>query len=256
VFFGLVRWLPRWWWLAGWAAFSVLTVLFTFLWPIAIAPLFNKFTPLDDPQLTKRIVALADEAGVPLKEVLVADASKRSTAENAYVAGLGGTKQLVLYDTLLKNGDDDETLFVVAHELGHKVRDHVVKGLALSCLGLFLGFAVLGWLSHRSDVWSWAGAGGVTDIRALPLLLAFASLAALLTLPIQNTVSRHFETQADETAMTLTHDPDTAVRVFRRLAFSNISDLRPPPIATWLLFTHPPVADRIEAVVAGSDDDA
>lgn len=252
VYFGLVRWQPRWWWLYGWAAFSLLTVLFTFLWPLAVAPLFNKFTPLEDPALTHRILILADEAGVPLNEVLVADASKRSTAENAYVAGLGATKQLVLYDTLLKNGDENETLFVVAHELGHKVRNHVVKGLLLACAGLFFGFAALAWLSHRSSVWAWAGAGGVGDIKALPLLLAFASLAGLLTLPIQNAVSRHFESQADETAIHLTHDPDTAVRVFRRLAFSNIADLRPPQIAAWLLFTHPPIADRIEAVVAGS----
>lgn len=252
VFFGLVRWQPRWWWLYGWAAFSVLTVLLTFLWPIVIAPLFNKFTPLEDGSLDKQILALASEAHVPLTEVLVADASKRSTAENAYVAGLGSSKQLVLYDTLLKNGNEKETLFVVAHELGHELRNHVIKGVLLSCVGLFAAFAALAWLSHRGAVWTWAGADGIGDIRALPLLLVFVMVATLLTLPIQNAVSRHFEAEADATAFHLTHDPDTAVRVFRRLAFSNISDLRPPAIVTWLLYTHPPVADRISAAVAES----
>ncbi|MEA2499786.1 MAG: endopeptidase, partial [Actinomycetota bacterium] len=252
VFYGLVRWQPRWWWIFGWAAFSLLSVLLTFLWPILIAPLFNKFTPLEDPVLTRQILALADQAGVSVKEVLVADASKRTTAENAYVAGIGSSKQLVLYDTLLVNGDTDETLFVVAHELGHKVKNHVVKGLIVSSAGLLIGFALLAWLSHRPWFWSWARADGIADVRALPLLIAFVTVAGLLTLPIQNGLSRRFEREADAIALRLTHDPSTAVRVFRRLAYSNIADLRPNPVATWLLFSHPPIPERIAAAVAES----
>jgi STE24 endopeptidase len=252
VFFALVRAQPKWWWLYGWLAFTVLTVLFTFLWPIVIAPLFNKFTPLEDQTLTHEILHLADEAGVPIKEVLVADASKRTTAENAYVAGIGASKQLVVYDTLLRNGREPETLFVVAHELGHKVKNHVIKGLLLSAVGLFVGFAALAWLSHHPGIWRWGYASGVGDVRALPLLLVFATVAVLLTQPIQNAVSRTFERQADSIAFDLTKDPDTAVRVFRRLAFSNLADLKPSYLTTAFLFTHPSITDRIHAAVAES----
>jgi STE24 endopeptidase len=252
VFFALVRWQPRWWWLVGWAAFTILTVLLTFFYPIVVAPMFNRFTPLDDPALERRVLALADEAGVTVKEVLVADASRRTTAENAYVSGIGSSKRLVLYDTLLANGDDDETAFVVAHELGHKAENHVVKNLVLSSVGLFIGFAVLALLSHRGAVWRWGAADGIGDLRSLPLLIAFVTIAGLLTLPIQNGISRRFERDADSTALRLTHDPDTAVRVFRRLAFANLADLKPVPLATWLLFSHPSIPDRIEAAVAES----
>ncbi len=248
-FYGLVRWQPRTWWIWGWAAFTLLSALLVFIWPVVIAPLFNKFTPLDDGSLRSRVRELAEDADVDVDEVLVADASKRSTAENAYVAGLGSTKQVVLYDTLLAAGDEDETLFVVAHELGHDVANHVLKNLVIASAGLLIGFAALGWLSTRSGLWSWAGSTGIADIRALPLLLLFTMIAGLLLLPIQSTISRSFEAQADRTAIELTNDPGTAVRAFRRLAFDNIADLRPPRIAVWALFSHPPIGDRIRAVL-------
>jgi STE24 endopeptidase len=107
-FFGLVRWQPRTWWIWGWAAFSVLTAILVFLWPVVVAPIFNKFTPLEDRALAGRIRTMAAQAGIELDDVLVADASRRTTAENAYVAGLGSTKRMVLYDTLVSGGDEQE----------------------------------------------------------------------------------------------------------------------------------------------------
>jgi STE24 endopeptidase len=250
VFFGLVRWQPRSWWLWGWAAFSLLTVLITFLYPVVITPLFNKFTPLHDPALVAKVHRLAADAGVDITQVLVSDASKRTTAENAYVAGLGESKQLVVYDTLLKQQNPKETEFIIAHELGHEQKNHVLKGVAVAALGLFVAFAVLQWLAGRASFWQWGGAAGIGDLRALPLLLLFATIATVVTLPIQNAVSRYFESQADSVAIQLTHDPAPAVAAFRRLAFSNLSDLRPPRAAVWLLFTHPPIADRIQAILS------
>ncbi len=250
VFFGLVRWQSRSWWLWGWAAFTLLTALLVFLYPVVIAPLFNRFTPLHDHALVQRAHALATEAGVTLGKVLVADASKRTTAENAYVAGLGKSKELVVYDTLLKQQNEKETEFVIAHELGHEQKHHVIKYVVIASLGLFVWFGVLWWLSGRAALWRWAGASGVGDLHALPMLLLFATIAATLTLPVQNAISRHFESQADAVAMQLTHDPAPAVAAFRRLAFSNLADLRPPRPAVWLLFTHPPVAERIRAVLS------
>jgi STE24 endopeptidase len=248
-FFGIVRWQPRLWWLWGWATFTVLTALLAFLWPVVIAPLFNRFTPLEDAGLRERIVALAADAGVNADRVLVADASKRTTAENAYVAGLGETKRVVLYDTLLAGADDDEVAFVVAHELGHEAEDHVVKNVALASAGLLAGFAALAWLGGRPGFWSWGGATGVADVRALPLLLLFATVLGALALPLQSAVSRRFEARADEIAVRLTGDPATAVRAFRRLAFSNLADLRPPDAAVALAFSHPPIPERIRAAL-------
>lgn len=249
-FYGLVRWQPRDWWVWGWAGFTLLTALLFFLYPVVVAPLFNRFTPLADAGLRRDIQRLASEAGITVDEVLVADASRRSTVENAYVSGLGPSKRVVLYDTLLAAGDDAETRFVVAHELGHRVENHILKNLGLSSAGLLFGFALLAWLARRSSLWEWAGAAGIDDQRALPLLLVFATVVGLLLLPLQNVVSRSFERRADAIALDLTEDPDTAIKVQRRLAFSNLADLDPPAAAVWLLYTHPPVGERIEAAVA------
>ena len=254
-FVAVVRWQPRAWWLWGWAAFTLLSATLVFLWPVVIAPLFNRFTPLQDEGLATRIQAVARAAGVDVREVLVADASRRSTAENAYVAGLGATKRMVLYDTLLEAGHEDETMFVVAHELGHEAEGHVLKNVILSSCGLLVGFAFLAWLGTRTWMWSWAGASGPGDVRALPVVATFAVLMSLLTLPFETAVSRRFEARADEIAISLTKAPDVAVRTFRRLAFANLADLDPPRAAVTLLYTHPPLPDRIRGVLSAPTGD-
>ncbi|MDQ4142356.1 MAG: M48 family metallopeptidase [Actinomycetota bacterium] len=248
-FFVVVRWQPRTWWVWGWATFTILTTVLVWLYPVLVAPLFNKFTPLENPDLTGRIREVAAEAEVEVDEVLVADASRRTTSENAYVAGFGGTKQVVLYDTLLESGSDEDALFVVAHELGHQKENHVLKGIVVSSLGLLAGFGALKLLSAWQPLWSWAGADGIQDLRAIPLLLLFSTILGVLTLPVQNGLSRSFETRADAIAFELTEDPDVAIRSFRRLALSNLADLRPPKLAVLWLFSHPPVADRIRAAL-------
>ena len=249
-FFAVVRWQPRTWWIWGWAVFSLLTVILVFLYPVLIAPLFNRFTSLEEGPLRTRILQLGEEAGVPLDDVLVADASRRTTAENAYVAGLGATKQMVLFDTLLESGSEDETVFVAAHELGHRAENHVLKNVLISSLGLLAGFAALAWLANRPQVLDWAGASSVRDLRVLPASLLFLTVAGLLSLPLQSSVSRHFERQADEAASALTGDAEAAVGTFRRLALSNLADLRPPRIAVWTLFSHPPIPERIETFLS------
>lgn len=243
-FFGVVRAAPRTWWIWGWGIFTLLTALLVFLYPVVVAPLFNRFTPLDDRSLVARIKEHGVQAGVPIDEVLVADASRRTTSENAYVAGLGATKRMVLYDTLLESSED-ETVFVAAHELGHRAENHVLKGILLSSAGLLVGFGALYLLSRNGAVWRWGGAEGVSDLRAIPLLLSFLLIASLVLLPVENAVSRRFERRADEIAIELTGDSDTAVRSFRRLAYKNIADLAPPEPIVWTLFTHPPIPERI-----------
>lgn len=252
VFFFVVARMPRTWWVAGWIAFTGLTALLVFVYPVAIAPLFNRFTPVEDASLRSDIVQLADRAGVSVDEVLVADASRRTTAENAYVGGLGATKRVVLYDTLLEGGQNKEALFVVAHELGHESENHVPKGIVVASVGLLLGFGVLAWLAGREWFLSWAGASGIADLRALPVLLIYLTVAGLLVLPVENAVSRSFERRADEVAVALTDDPASGIRSFRRLAFANLADLRPPRVAEVLLFTHPSIPSRIESLLSRS----
>lgn len=248
-FFGIVRWQPRTWWLWGWLAFTALTALLVFVYPVVIAPLFNRFTPVEDASLATRIRSVAAEAGVAVDQVLVADASRRTTAENAYVAGLGDTKRVVLYDTLLRSGSEDETMFVVAHELGHEAENHLLKNVAIASAGLFAAFALLAWLSRSDGLWSWAGAGGIGDVRALPVLLLLVTVLGTVSLPLSSAISRRFEATADRIAISLTDDPATAVRSFRRLAFANLADLRPPAVAVTLLFTHPPIPQRIRSAL-------
>jgi STE24 endopeptidase len=207
-----------------------------------------------DESLRNDIVALADEAGISVDEVVVADASRRTTAENAYVGGLGATKRVVLFDTLLENDNRGETLFVVAHELGHEKENHVLKGIALASAGLLVGFGALAWLASRDWFFSWAGASGVRDLRGLPVLLLFLALVGLAALPIENVFSRSFERRSDEIAIDLTGNPESGVGLFRRLAFTNIADLRPPDIAVGVLFTHPPIPERIESLLTGESD--
>lgn len=255
VFFAVVRWQPRTWWVVGWAAFTALTAVMFFVWPVVIAPLFNRFTPLEEGPLNDRFRALASEAGVPVDEVLVADASRRTTAENAYVAGLGSTKRLVLYDTLLAGSRDDQTAFIVAHELGHQARNHVLKNLGLSAIGLAAAFAFLGWLGGRAPFWEWAGATGPGDLRALPLLVLLSIGLAIVSMPLEAALSRRFETEADRVAIELTDDPDAAVAAFRRLALANLADLDPPAIAVAAFYSHPPLPERIDAVLAGRRED-
>ncbi|MDQ3940884.1 MAG: M48 family metalloprotease, partial [Actinomycetota bacterium] len=122
--------------------------------------------------------------------------------------------------------------------------------------GLGVSFALLAWAAPRRGLWAWAGADGIGDVRALPLLVLFVTIFGLVTLPLQNSVSRRFEREADVVAIELTRDPDTAVQVFRRLAFSNLADLRPPRIAEWILFSHPSIPDRIRSVQAVAETPA
>ena len=250
-FIGVQRWQPRWWWAIGWLTFSALTALLTFVFPVLIAPLFNRFTPVDA-ELAQRVRNLATDAGVTVDQVLVSDASRRTTRENAYVAGLGATKRVVLDDTLLAAGDERETMFVVAHELGHEAEDHVLLSVGISAAGLLVGFGVLAWLGGIQGLWRWAGTTGPGQIAALPVVALIALALGLVAAPVQSAISRRFEARADQIALELTRDPDTAVRAFRRLAFANLADLDPHPVAVATLYTHPPIPERIEAALAGN----
>jgi STE24 endopeptidase len=184
---------------------------------------------------------------VRVKDVLVADASRRTTALNAYVSGFGATHRIVAYDTLLNTAEPREVELVVAHELGHVVHRDVPRGTVLGALGAAVAVAVLGLLTSLHPLLSSAGAPNVADPRSLPLLAAVAALLGALGGPPQAAVSRRIETKADRHALQLTEDPEQFIAMQRRLALTNVADVNPPRLLELLFATHPSTARRIAA---------
>lgn len=244
-FSGLVRAFPRGWPFAVAATGAALVVALSFLYPVVIEPVFNRFAPLDDPALTSELKDLADRAGVPVRDVLVADASRRTTKENAYVSGIGSTRRLVVYDTLLDKAEREDVILVVAHELGHRRKRHVELLTAIGAAGA-IGIVIVLWLLVRSStVLSWARSSGVADIRLIPFLFLVIVSLTLVTQPAANWISRQYEEEADRFALELTGTRDAYVRTEVGLAVRNLLELDPGPIAYRFLFTHPAPAERI-----------
>lgn len=239
----LIRRDPHRWFVAGAGILGIMILLLTFLAPVLIDPLFHTFTPLKDADLKVRVLRLAERAGIPVEQVLETDASRRTVKANAYVTGFGRTKRIVLYDTLVKRASADEVEVVLAHEIGHRMYHHIWKGVGLSVLAFFLGFVI------AALVLQWGTTRGLlthsADPAGLPLLLLTLFALSLVTLPLQNAISRGFERQADLAALELSENRDAYVKVEVDLARSNLADITPPGWAVLLLYTHPPVLERI-----------
>ncbi|WP_431893059.1 M48 family metallopeptidase [Nonomuraea sp. bgisy101] len=233
---GLARRFKRWWVPAAAGAF-VLTVGASFIYPVVFEPLFNDFTPMPAGQLRTRLLDLAERADVPVEDVLVADASRRTTALNAYVSGFGATRRIVVYDTLLA-APEKEVELIIAHELGHAKYNDVLHGTLVGGLGAAFG-AVL--LFCVAPLWR----RPLSDPLAVGAVMGFLSLATVLSGPAQNVVSRHVEARADLHALDLTRDPETFISMQKRLAITNISDLSPDVVEYVLYASHPTAPQRI-----------
>jgi STE24 endopeptidase len=195
--------------------------------------------------LRDSLVALAGRDRVPVSDVLVADASRRTTAVNAYVSGYGATRRLVVYDTLLAGATEDEVRLVVAHELGHASSGDVLRGTLLGGLGVAVGVCVLYLVLQSRALLRRAGVATLADARSLALVLALAAVLGAASGPVQLLVSRRIEAAADVHALDLTRDPETFVAMQRRLAVRNVSDLD-PPLPVYVLFaSHPTPPERI-----------
>lgn len=234
---------PVRWFLPTTGVLAGLILLLTFLAPVLIDPLFHTFTPLRDADLKARVLKLADRAGIPVEEVLEVDASRRTVKANAYVTGFGRTRRIVLYDTLVKRSSPDEVEVVLAHEMGHRIYHHLWKGVGLSIVALFLGLGI------AAIFLRWGTTRGLSahpaDPAGLPLLVLTLFVLSLVTLPLRNAISRRFERQADLAALGLTENRDAYIKVEVDLARSNLADIIPPRWAVFLLYTHPPVLERI-----------
>jgi STE24 endopeptidase len=249
-FYGVVKLSPGRWWAWGAAGAAGLAVLLSFVFPVLVEPIFNHFTPLPDGPLRTSLIAMADRDGVPVKDVLVADASRRTKAVNAYVSGFGATRRIVIYDTLLDQATPGEVESVVAHELGHAKDNDVLTGTVIGALGAAAAVIAVFLLG------SWIGLlrrAGVTDIgepRAIALLLAVAAVAGLVAAPLGNLVSRQIEARADTHALRLTDDPATFEQMQAKLAQVNIADVDPGWFAYGMFANHPSTVQRMAAAIA------
>ncbi len=249
-FYGLARVAPRWWWAFAATGAAALVALLSFVVPVVVEPIFNRFTPMAAGPLRTELLALAERDHVPVKDVLVADASRRTRAVNAYVSGYGPTRRIVVYDTLLTEAAPEEVTAVVAHELGHAARNDVLAGTLLGAAGTAAGVIVLYLLGGWSPLLRAAGAESSGEPRAIALLLALTTLGGLLAGPAQAFVSRRIEACADAHALDLTGDPVVFAAMQRRLATVNLADPDPPRWEYLWSASHPSAVERIAAAVA------
>ena len=245
VLVGLARRFPRTWWAYGAAGTAALVVAGSFAYPVVVEPVFNRFEPLPAGELREDLLSLASRDGVDVDEVLVADASRRTTGLNAYVSGFGSSRRIVLYDTLLEQATPEEVELIVAHELGHTDSRDVLVGTLLGATGAAAGVCVLALLLSWTPLLRRAGVPGMADPRVVPLVLALGAVASLLVAPVTNLVSRKVEMRADVHALDLTRDPETFVAAQKELALTNLSDLDPHPLAHIVFASHPSVTERL-----------
>jgi len=242
-FYLIIKKFPYHWWFFSGTAFGIFVVLSAYLLPVLILPLFNKFHRLPEGDLRSITLKISEKAGLKIQEIYVMDASRQTKKGNAFFMGLGSTTRIVLYDTLKDNYPVAETASIIAHEVGHWKYNHIIKGISLCITGGFAFLFCLFILLTRYGI-SFS-LSSPRDIKGLPLILLMIILINLFTLPVQNSISRYFERQADWTSLELTDDPEAFIKVEQRLAIQNLSEITPNNTFVWFLYTHPPVMERI-----------
>lgn len=240
---GVARRWSRTWPAVAAGGVGALVMLGSFVYPVLVEPLFYDLEPLSDGPLRSEILEVAEDSGVPVDEVLVADASRRTTTLNAYVSGYGATRQVVLYDTLVRDAPQDEALAVVAHELAHARHDDVFVGSVLGALGAATGVGLLALVLRRGR--RRAEGAGLSDPAVVPRVLALLAIASLLASPVQSVISRRVESRADVEALAATDDPEAFVALQRRLAVGSLADPTPPAWSQFWFGSHPTVLQRV-----------
>jgi len=252
--FKLIEWTgPNWWiWTAAVViAFQLLLLLIA---PVVIMPLFHKFTPLPDGSLRARLFALARRTDFPTRSIEVMDGSKRSRHSNAFFTGFGRFRKIVLFDTLVGQLAEPELESVVAHEIGHYKKRHVVKLLGVSIVGVFIGFAAVAWLARQQ--WFYRAFGfeyhaGFAAANVVPAMLLFALLAGTITFwfsPLVHMWSRRFEYEADAFARATMGEALSLIKALRKLTEKNLSNLTPHPLYSGFYYSHPTLLEREQAL--------
>ena len=246
--YALIRWSPDRWWLAAGVAFTLLVVGLTNLAPVLLLPIFYTVKPLDRDALRARLLALAERAGARVLGAYEWGLGEKTKKANAALAGLGGTRRILISDTMLAEFSDDEIEVVLAHEIAHHVHGDIWKGIAFESALIIAGFYLASQVLHGM-----AGAAGlraVDDVAGLPLLLLAAGAVSLVMVPAAHAMSRGLERNADRFALDLTNNPHAFISAMRRLGAQNLAEQNPSKIVQWLFYSHPPVRDRIAAAQA------
>ena len=248
----LILWLMgaagAWWWFYAWSVWMGFNLLLMWIFPTFIAPIFNKFQPLEDETLKTRVTALMQRCGFAAKGLFVMDGSKRSAHGNAYFTGFGASKRVVFYDTLLAKLSPPEVDAVLAHELGHFKHKHIVQRMVLMFAMSFAGFALLGWLSKQ--LWFYAGLGvmpsldGANSALALILFMLAVPVFSFFVSPLMAQLSRKHEFQADDYAIAQTNGTDLSSALLK-LYEDNASTLTPDPLFVKFYYSHPPAIERL-----------
>jgi len=243
------------WWLWAWAVWMGFNLLLLMIYPTFIAPLFNKFKPLDDELLKRRVTALMQRCGFAAKGLFVMDGSKRSAHANAYFTGFGAAKRVVFYDTLLAKLSPGEVDAVLAHELGHFKHRHIVKRIVAMFALSLAGFALLGWVSTQAWFYTGLGthpsllAGAPNDALALLLFMLAVPVFGLFISPLFARISRKHEFEADCYAVAQTSATDLSTALLK-LYEDNASTLTPDPVYVQFYYSHPPATERLTRMTA------
>ena len=240
--YALLRVTP-WWWLWGAAIFLAGYTLLALVAPIWLVPLFYRLTPLPDGELLARLLTLARRVGVPVTGVFVVDQSRKSRTANAAVTGLGRTRRILLFDTMLDQFTADEIEAVLAHELAHQLHGDIRRGLLVQGALTLVTF----WIADLALRWGvgWLGLAGPADIAGLPLFGLILVLLSLAALPVANGWSRRVEWQADRFALETIPDPRAFIGSMERLATLNLAERAPHHLEEFFLYSHPAIARRI-----------
>ncbi len=245
----IIRQFPQYWWLVAWLGFLGVTVLLAQLAPVVLFPIFYKFEPLQDQDLKLRLIRLGERAGTRVRGVYKWHLSEKSKKANAALTGLGSTRRIILADTLLNNYSPDEIEAVLAHELGHHVYRHILKGIAVHAGVTFVGFWAANWALHyavdRLHMFE-----TLSDFANLPLLALIFALLSFLLMPAMNAFSRFNERQADRYAFENIASVDPFISSMNKLALQNLAERTPSHWVEWWFHSHPAIARRVTAAEA------
>ena len=234
------------WWLPFAITMFFISVVLSQIFPILIFPIFYKITPIDDKNLTERITKLANNARLKVQNVYKFNMSKNTKKANAAFTGLGKTKRIILGDTLLENYSEEEIETVIAHELGHFKKKHIMKNIIIGTLSSFLTLYIIAQLYYISL--SWFGFDSITEVSALPLLALWSMLVGIVQSPLGNILSRKYEYEADEYAVIETKNPAAFKKTLEKLTDQNFGDKEPHPFVEWFFYSHPSIKNRINAI--------
>jgi len=241
----LIRNAAETWWLWGWLLFALFQLFVLWLYPIFIAPLFNTYEPLKDEALRTKIQSLIAKTNFRAREILQMDAARRSTHSNAYFTGLGRTRRIVLYDTLLASHPHDEILSILAHEVGHWKRRHLLQQIILLETLSFAAFYLFSLLIPWEPLYRTFGFAGSAPHTGVLLVSVVAGSCLFYLKPGAAMVSRHYETEADRFAGELIGSTEPLIEALKRLAQTNLANLYPHPLYAWFFYSHPPILKRI-----------